>query len=133
MNWDKRPLIVGIILMIILIAYGCQQISVRARNRVTLALRLQKLREDPLLGARAMPERTAPPPHQGPAKDLNNHRVTLEWSNAPPLWTGVTGLEGSTNLTDWTELTNLPARLGLIRVTLSNRPPVEFYRAFNWF
>ena len=56
--------------------------------------------------------------------------VTLAWDN-PVVWWPRTGLESSLDLTNWTVITNLTARTGTTTVTLSNRPPREFYRAFN--
>jgi hypothetical protein len=57
--------------------------------------------------------------------------VTIAWSNIPPLWNGVTALEGSTNLVDWYTVWSSEAQLGDIVVRLTNRPPNEFYRAYN--
>ena len=59
--------------------------------------------------------------------------LTLAWSNyGEPLpgvaW--VTGVEGTTNLADWYEITNLPYAAN-VTVTLYDRPNPEFYRAFN--
>lgn len=59
-------------------------------------------------------------------------RITLAWNCAPsPLaayW--VTGLEASTNFTNWQEVARIPYVINP-RVTLTNRPPYEFYRAFT--
>lgn len=62
--------------------------------------------------------------------------VTIEWSNTPaPLslttnW--ATHLSATTNLKDWADVFATAYRTGgLIRVTLSNRPPAELYRAYN--
>jgi len=60
--------------------------------------------------------------------------IIVEWSNAPAYFTDHTwrtGLEASTNLHDWIEITNLPYAEGWNRVALTNRGPAEFYRAFN--
>lgn len=56
--------------------------------------------------------------------------ITLEWSN-PPGGGMLTGLVASQDLASWQEVTNLPWSAGIIRVTLTNRPALEFYRAFN--
>jgi hypothetical protein len=55
-------------------------------------------------------------------------RVTLEWSNTTACWTGV---EATQDFTNWQVVTKFYARAGEVTVTLSNRPPQEFYRAFN--
>lgn len=61
-------------------------------------------------------------------------RIGLAWDNQPPPSpTGyVTGLEGSTNLTHWYPLYRTPYNFpGTYFLYLTNRPPHEFYRAFN--
>jgi hypothetical protein len=65
-----------------------------------------------------------------PGKTLHNS-VTITWSNRPPLWNGVTGLMGSTNLVDWYTVWSSEARLGNVVVVLTNRPECEFYQAYN--
>jgi hypothetical protein len=64
-----------------------------------------------------------------PVKNLG--WIRIEWSNSPPLWSGVTALEGSTNLVDWYTVWSAQAQVGDIIVTLTNRPVCEFYRAYN--
>jgi hypothetical protein len=66
-----------------------------------------------------------------PAKTTSMRSVTIAWSNMPPLWNGVTALEGSTNLVNWYTVWSAEAKVGDIVVTLSNRPTYEFYRAYN--
>jgi hypothetical protein len=59
--------------------------------------------------------------------------ITLAWNNYGPMPEGaawVTGVNGSTNLIDWYEITNMPYS-GTVTVTLYARPNPEFYRAFN--
>lgn len=59
-------------------------------------------------------------------------RITLAWDNAPisPAESYQTGLEGTTNFTNWYEVARLPYTTQAV-VTLSNRPSREFFRAFN--
>lgn len=57
--------------------------------------------------------------------------ITLAWTNVGACSGWATGLRGSTNLTDWYLVAKMPYREGQVVVTLSNRPPAEFYRAFN--
>lgn len=59
-------------------------------------------------------------------------KVVLGWDNAPIADADhyFTGVEGTTNLRDWYEVGRLPySTSGTL--TLTNRPPFEFYRAFN--
>lgn len=65
------------------------------------------------------------------AKALTPGQVTLEWNNYGVIAGVTTGIEGTTNLLDWYELTNLPAS-STSTVTLYGRPVSgELYRAFN--
>jgi len=56
--------------------------------------------------------------------------IVLNYTNIGP-WSGVTGLVASTDLSNWTEVTNMPYTEGSVTITISNTPPVVFYRAFN--
>lgn len=62
-------------------------------------------------------------------------RIGLAWSNHPPPAADgsyVTGLEASTNLIHWFTLSRMPyTNAGEYFLYLTNRPPHEFYRAFN--
>lgn len=64
----------------------------------------------------------------GQGKDF----VTLAWDNVPraDATNCVTGLECSTNLLTWKTVVVMPY-VEHVLVTLSNRPPYEFYRAYN--
>lgn len=74
--------------------------------------------------------RALPFPELAPAAP--QRRIIVSWNNAPIEFPEhySTGLECSTNLLRWAELVRLPYAPE-IRITLTNRPPAEFYRAFN--
>jgi hypothetical protein len=59
--------------------------------------------------------------------------ITLAWeclpSDAAPYW--LTGIDASSDLRSWTQVVAIPYAISN-RVTLTNRPPLEFYRAKNW-
>jgi hypothetical protein len=58
----------------------------------------------------------------------------VSWSNAPAETAHlfVTGLQASTNLVSWREVARFPyTNAVVVVVVLTNRPAVEFYRAFN--
>lgn len=64
--------------------------------------------------------------------DALQPRVIVAWSNEPSPWASnyVTGLEGTIDLTNWTELARVPYQ-PQITIYLTNRPPMELYRAFS--
>jgi hypothetical protein len=59
-------------------------------------------------------------------------RVTLEWSNAPCVLSNSyqTGVVATSDFVHWQEMDRIPYATWC-SVTLTNRPAVEFYRAFN--
>lgn len=77
--------------------------------------------------------KAAIPQPQAVTKSMTiGHTVTVAWDllpNANPDML-VTGLKGSTNLTDWYQLATMPYT-NPVQVTLTNRPELEFYRAFT--
>lgn len=74
------------------------------------------------------------PMDSNPQPPPRRYEVTLAWNCVPRVDADsfVTGLEASTNLVTWQEVAVLPYTPQTI-VTLTNRPPYEFYRAFNRF
>lgn len=67
--------------------------------------------------------------------DPGQASLAIEWDNLPSANPGrfFTRLEGSTNLRDWTIITNFPYQVGRVHIDLTNRPKAEFYRAVNGF
>ena len=84
----------------------------------------------PLPGTQARSAKDFPPV----AKDLPPRKafLTLAWDNQPNDEAAyiITGIEGTTNLLDWYEVARVP-HVTNGSCTLTNRPPWEFYRAFN--
>lgn len=115
---DPWPLLIFCAIALGLYIYGCRQLSniVRARQART-CVPLPELHESKVLGSGVV------------RKDVSRStRVTLAWSNSTSCFTGI---EATSDFTNWQVLTKFYARAGEVTVTLSNRPSQEFYRAFN--
>lgn len=60
--------------------------------------------------------------------------IEISWSNQPIDFSSnyVTGIIGSTNLSDWYEVARVPYSAFVV-ISLTNRPAWEFFRAYNSF